>query len=144
MIIKEYNKFVERKVVSFDFDGVLHISTHPGTIDPVELFDWWKWEPNKPLHKILRQEHKAGNKIIIVTARNDWMKWMQDAIWTFCKKYNLPVDELVFTENLPKRRFLINKNVIRHYDDNFDMRYELDGTDIEFVYVYKDKIMRMK
>jgi len=140
MIITEYNKFSERKVVSFDFDGVLHISTHPGTLDPIELFDYWEWEPNKPLHKILRREHKSGHKIIIVTARTDFKGWMSKSLWSFVEKFHLPVDDIIFTDLLPKKPILLNKKVIRHYDDKFDMIYELEGTGIEFVYVYKDKI----
>jgi len=34
--------------------------------------------------------------------------------------------------------------VIRHYDDNISLKYELKNTNIEFVYVYKDKIILTK
>ena len=54
------------------------------------------------------------------------------------------IDELVFTYNLSKKKILLEKKVIRHYDDNINLKYELKNTNIEFIYVYKDKIILTK
>ena len=144
-MITEYNIFSsDRTTVSFDFDGVLHTSTDPGTLDPTELFNWWEWEPAKNIHEILRKEYRSGHKIIIVTSRNEILNWMRRSIMEFVKEYNLPIDELVFTYNLSKKKILLEKKVIRHYDDNINLKYELKNTNIEFVYVYKDKIILTK
>ena len=106
MIIKEYKKFIG--VVSFDFDGVLHTSMIPGTLHPLNFHLPNTWKPNLKLHDILRQEQKT-HKVIIVTARDTWNK---PEIKEFLDMWNLPVDEIITTDNRPKLDYLINKNEI--------------------------------
>lgn len=152
MFITEYNRFVDRKCVSFDFDGVLHTDVIPGTIHPIDYGTKMDWTPNKTIHRILRSEHRAGNKIIVVSARGyelfDWSNMNRDVIdmkeimWKFLDRYKLPVDDIILTDGHKKIQFLIQLNVIRHYDDNFEMEDELKNTNIEFVYVQKDKIIK--
>lgn len=138
MIIKEYREF--RGVISFDFDGVLHTSMIPGTLHPINFFDPDSWEPNFKLHDLLRKEADS-HKVIIVTARDTWNKRQIEA---FLNKWNLPVDEIITTDNKPKKSFLINNDVIRHYDDNPRLRTELAGTGIEFMLVHGDKIEKIQ
>jgi hypothetical protein len=138
MIITEYKKF--RGTVSFDFDGVLHTSMVPGTLHPINFSEPNSWVPNLKLHDLLRQEKKL-HKVIITTARDTWNK---PKIEKFLKKWNLPVDEIITTDNKPKKPYLIANNVIRHYDDNLNLIQELKGTGIEFILVKNDKIKNFK
>lgn len=139
MIITEYKKF--RGVVSFDFDGVLHTSMIPGTLHPIGFKNPDDWIPNLKLHDILRKEQKT-NKVIIVTARDTWNK---PQIEQFLKKWNLNVDEIITTDNRPKKYFLLRNNVVKHYDDNPELKRQLEGTGIELAFVYDtDKIKKFK
>ena len=143
------NKFSEREVVSFDFDGVLHLSMISGTIEPLDDTNYDTWIPSENIHQVLLNEHKKGNKIIIISSRakffydfeEDKVYNTKDSIKKFLKMYNLPVEDIILTNNYPKKIFLIHNNVIRHYDDNVNLKYDLWNTDIEFVYVYDDEII---
>lgn len=50
--IREHNIFSDRKI-SFDFDGVLHLSMIPRTIEPLDDKNFDTWIPSKNIHKIL-------------------------------------------------------------------------------------------
>ena len=132
-----YKKFNEntKPVVSFDFDGVLHTSMVSGTLHPINFTEPDTWEPNYLMHDILRKEQE-NNRIIIVTARNTWNK---PEIEYFLKKYNLFVDEIITTDEMPKKSFLLSRNAIKHYDDNTDLPKELKGTGIEFILIENGK-----
>lgn len=150
MLITEFNEFTERTCVSFDFDGVLHSDIIPGTIHPIDYGTKIDWTPNKRIHKILRREHKAGNKIIVVSARGlilyDYERrvviQMKDIMQRFMDKYHLPIDEIILTDGREKRKILEDNKVIRHYDDNFEMEDELKNTNIEFVLIQDDVIVK--
>jgi uncharacterized HAD superfamily protein len=137
MIITEYKKF--RGVVSFDFDGVLHTSMIPGTLHPLNFRLPKTCKPNLKLHDILRNEQKT-HKVIIVTARDTWNK---PEIKEFLDMWNLHVDEIITTDNRPKLDYLINNNVIRHYDDNTKMITELKDSGIEFILVDGEKLKKI-
>jgi len=149
-MITEYNKYINRSCVSFDFDGVLHLSTVGDTIHPKNYTEWKTWIPSTKIHRILRSEHKAGNKIVVISARCPWACDGKDEVVLdtyeilndFFKKYHLPVDDIILTCDHPKIEHLIRLKCIRHYDDNYKMEYELEDTNIEFVYVYKDNIVK--
>jgi hypothetical protein len=132
-----YKKFNEnnKPVVSFDFDGVLHLSMIPNTLHPINFTEPDTWEPNYLMHDILRKEQK-NNRIIIVTARDTWNK---PEIEYFIKKYNLSIDEIITTNEMPKKSFLLNHNAIKHYDDNINLLNELKRTGIEFILVKNGK-----
>ena len=149
-MIVEYNKYIKRPCVSFDFDGVLHLSMVKGTIHPLNYDDYKSWIPSIKMHRILRSEHRAGNKIVLISARgkfgwipeDDIVYEMKPVIQKFLKKYHLPVDQIILTSDQPKAQFLKNINTIRHYDDNWNLIYELDeDTHFEFVYVHNDEII---
>lgn len=123
-----YNLFEnERPVVSFDFDGVLHKGVYPGTIHPI--LDPSYWVPFVKMHEKLREEAKTA-KIIVISARND-----DQDIKDYIKRYNLPVEQVIITNNMNKLPFLKRVNAIRHYDDNKQMVNQLHGSGIEFVLV---------
>jgi len=150
MIITNLNEYEKRPVISFDFDGVLHLDVIPGTIHPIDYGTKTDWTPSKNIHKILRKEHRDGNKIVMVSARGfilfdretGKIIQMKDIMKRFIDKYHLPVDEIILTDGRGKRKILTEMGVIRHYDDNFEMEDELKNTDIEFVFVQKDVIIK--
>ena len=131
MIIKEYKNFLNRGVVSFDFDGVLHSSMIPGTLHPVNYTDVGSWAPKHDMIELLNKE-KKNHKVIITTARDTWNK---PHIKKFLELHNISVDDIILTNNQPKRDYLVANNVIRHYDDNAKLEQELEGTGIEFILI---------
>lgn len=119
-----------RPVVSFDFDGVLHTDVYPGTIHPIN------WEnadltPNEEMFRKMREE-AAGNTIVVVTGRDDVDL---NTVWEFIHNHRLPVTQVYTTNNRQKLPVLKHLGVIRHYDDNPMMAYELDDSGIEFILV---------
>lgn len=126
-----FKDFVNKPVVSFDFDGVLHKSIIPGTTHPESYWTWQEWEPYLEVHKILKQE-SLENRIIVVSRRS---RPHQDAMWAFIKHYNLPVEKIYTTDDKSKKPFLVKLGVIRHYDDDYRLEEELEGTNIELIYV---------
>jgi hydroxymethylpyrimidine/phosphomethylpyrimidine kinase len=106
----------------------------PGTLYPKNFHLPNTWAPNLKLHDILRNEQKT-HKVIIVTARDTWNK---PEIKEFLDMWNLPVDEIITTDNQPKLSYLIENNAIRHYDDNPKMIAELKDSGIEFILVEGD------
>lgn len=121
---------LNKSVVSFDFDGVLHSDVYPGTIHPID-FHTTDLNPRLDMFSVVKQE-SIKNKIIVVSARHSYMKRYMDE---FIINYNLPISETYVTKGLPKKPLLLKLNVIRHYDDNIKMKKELRGSGIEFVYV---------
>ena len=104
-----------RGLVSFDFDGVLHTSMHPGTIHP-DNWDSGDLPPRKKYIKILKEEAKQ-NEIIIVSAR---CQDDEENIWEFVNINKLPVKDVITTCMAPKVPILIEMGAIRHYDDDIE------------------------
>lgn len=140
MIIKKYTEFllehwIERKkdlgwnTVSFDFDGCLHRSMVPGTIDPISFSDYRQWEPIKKVHKKVLEEAANGHDVVICTHRP---KEHNKYIWEFVQKYKLPIERII---NVPwpisKSRYLEENEIFRHYDDNSSLEF-LPQRGIEF------------
>ena len=109
--------------VSFDFDGVLHVSMNPNSIHP-KIWSWVDGEDERPqprmeYHKILKKEAQT-NPIIITTSRCEESRIdIQD----FIDFYQLPVREIYLTCMEPKIRLFKELTrqgikVIRHYDDD--------------------------
>ena len=72
------------------------------------------------------------NKVVVVSRRDTSSK---KSMWDFVHHYRLPIDEIYTTDNGPKREILIELGAIRHYDDDPRMKYELKGTNCEFIFV---------
>src|SRR3989304_7130271 len=86
-----------------------------------------KWVPVGKMHERLRGEAKKA-KIIVISARNE-----DQDIKDYVKRYNLPVEEVIITNNMNKLPYLKRANVIKHYDDNKEMVTQLHGSGIEMV-----------
>lgn len=129
----KFSRFLENKnqIISFDFDGVLHVSLHQGTTHPVDYFNWQEWQPYYKMHKVLKRE-SLSNTIVIVTAR---CENMEEPMWDFIQYYELPVQKIYTTCDGPKWPTLEKIGAIKHYDDSPKIARELNGKPIEFIFV---------
>lgn len=119
----------ERQVISYDFDGCMHVSVVGH--DPINFTDADSWEPFTEMHDQLREDAK-NHKIIIVTARPpETNVYVQE----FLDKYKLPVEEIYATNNWPKTPLLLELGAIKHYDDNDALINPLKAAGIEFILV---------
>lgn len=115
---------MERPIISYDFDGVLHKSVLG--IHPISFYDHTKWTPFLEMHDLLRQDAIHAD-IVVVTARpNDVVG--NNAIMAFLKKYDLPVTKVYYTDNKSKREILEEIKAVCHYDDSIvtiyrDLKY---------------------
>jgi len=100
-------------VVSFDFDGVMHLDVDEGG-HPFDYFDE-DAKPNEIMIKRMHEEHRAGHDIWIVSARNEGR--MTRTIWHFIEKHDLPVIGVIGTSGGDKTDDLKAIGAIRHYDD---------------------------
>jgi len=127
--IKQFKIFENdsRPVISYDFDGVLHKSVNG--LDPIDFFDYESWVPFDKYHDKMREDAKT-HRIVVVTARDNGE--MTDAAWDFVKLYDLPVDDVIGTDDEPKYDVLKNIGAVKHYDDNPKMGPELKRLGIEF------------
>lgn len=129
MNFKTWLEQYQQPVVSFDFDGVLHCDIIPGTNHPI---NFWSADltPYPAMIEKLKEEAR-NNKVIIVTARDYGDKVPS----LFVKNHNLPVSNVFCTDNGPKLATLQREKAIRHYDDSLRVKSELEGSNIEFVFV---------
>lgn len=119
----------ERPIISYDFDGCLHVSVEGH--DPINFTEPDSWEPFTEMHEQLKSDAKE-HKIIICTARpHDAAIYVKE----FCDMYNLPVEEIITTDNWPKAPYLIDAGAIKHYDDYEKNGKALKEAGIEFVLV---------
>lgn len=131
--LKLYENFVQ-PIISYDFDGVLHTSVKG--IHPIDMTDYDSWEPFVKMHEQLKKD-ALNNKIVIVTARPP-LSDVKNAVQKFLAKYDLPVEEIYYTDDEPKIDVLKQMGAVKHYDDNPDMFDELRGSGIEFEFVKPD------
>lgn len=127
---KQDNKTNEdnRPIISYDFDGTLHLDVVG--YDPISLTDWSNWKPFTEMFVQMKKDAK-NHKIVITTARP---KEFNKYVWDFIHKYNLPVEEVIATNNKDKAPYLKKMGVIKHYDDK-NISDSLKGTGIHFVLV---------
>ena len=124
----------QRKVVSFDFDGVIHLDVdYNGSPYDYESGDM---EPHDDIIKIMRQE-AVDHDIIIVTARGEESK---ELIEDYVKKHKLPVQEVICTNMWKKSDYLSQFDVVRHYDDNPHVWKDLKDNGIPYVKVVNGEI----
>lgn len=128
--LKDYKLFESNKpVISYDFDGCLHTSV--SGYDPISFIDVDEWVPFTEIHDQMRKDAK-NHKIVITTARPPITN---EYVWEFVKKYNLPVEEIYATDNMPKAPVLKKMGAIKHYDDHVKLIEPLREAGIEFVLV---------
>ena len=90
---------LNKPIITYDFDGVLHKSMKPvKQTGPINYTEWNKWIPFKEMHQCLREDSK-NNRIIIVTKRYQKHK---PYVKKFIEKFNLPVSEIICTDMKPK------------------------------------------
>jgi len=128
-----FRKFIEANqfLFSFDFDGVLHTSMVPGTIHPLNYDKWETWKPYKAMHNQMRKDAQIADIIVVSSRHPD----DEDVMWKFIRAYNLPVEQIHCTNMEPKLPILQNAGAVRHYDDNPNLKRELEGSGIEFILV---------
>lgn len=119
------------KIISYDFDGVLHKSV--SGIHPYDMLDYESWEPFYEMHNQMRKD-SAEATIVVVTARTP-LHLVKNAVNRFIEMYELPVSEVYYTDNMPKRQLLEDIGAVKHYDDNPRMAHEMSGSSCEFVLV---------
>ena len=134
--MKTFEEFSNRKIISFDFDGVLHKSIIKGTFHPIDYWDFDNLIPNYTVIEKVFEEYHKGNKIIVVSSRCNFENLIKTGISEFIKKYNLPIKDIYLTDDKPKIPLLENLGVSKHYDDNYMMINNFCGSNIEFVLVY--------
>ena len=128
--ITEYKLFEDFKpVISYDFDGVLHVSV--AGIHPLDFTSPELWEPFTEMMLQLKEDAKE-HKIVVVTARPPSTDVY---VWEFIKNNNLPVEQIYATDDEPKTPVLIKIGAIKHYDDNKALAAPLKAAGIEFVLV---------
>jgi hypothetical protein len=136
IIMKKLSNLYEpifNKVVSFDFDGVLHKSIIKGTIHPKYYNDYDNFEPNKELIDKINYLSKT-HTIIVVTSRQNYEV---SNIWKFIRNNNINIHD-VFTTNgdiVKKSYILKNVKALTHYDDNIQLKSDIEsvGTIFNFV-----------
>lgn len=125
-----FKEFTNQSVVSFDFDGVMHIDVIPGTHHPINMHDL-NPTPHLEMHEKVRNEAKK-HRVVIVTKRNEEDT---DPVRHLIKRYDLPIKEVHATNNTHKLGTLLQLGVIRHYDDDGKMKDVLEEHNIEFIHV---------
>jgi len=126
-------------IATFDFDNTLAFS-HWGE----EEDDWVFDGPNQEIINTLRDYHREGTKVYIITSRykevkdedGNWysfhprtkpskkyFKGYQMPVWNFVQKYGLPIEDVIFTNGEIKSKAedgLIEIGSEIHYDDDID------------------------
>lgn len=115
-------------VIAYDFDGTLHLSvTKDG--HPLNYFaNVSTLIPNIPMMDQMKRDSE-NNTIIVVSARD---YGDEKYIESFCQLYKLPVSGVYCTNDNSKLNTLLDLNVSKIYDDNLNVKRDIEETDIEF------------
>lgn len=127
--IKLYENF-NKPIVSFDFDGTLHVSVD-GRGHPINFDKPDSWVPFTEVFEFVKKEAET-NIIICVSGRDEWMK---PGMEQFINMHQLPIEAIYVTNDRPKTETLEKLKAIKHYDDIAKTGELLIGTGIEFVKV---------
>ena len=132
----------KQKIVSFDVDGTLIKYTFNKTRNHIFAGQ----EPNHEIINILKNHVAGGDKVIIVTSRNKFDDESTDeetsvfiSVKDFCKKYDIVVDSINYTNGHLKAEMLKNLNVDLHYDDNDEEIYWAREAGILAIHITDDK-----
>ena len=102
---------MNNKVLTCDFDDTLAVTQNGA----------WSGETLVPIPRIIdfiKQKHKEGHEIHIVTFRN-WQN--KKEVESFCKGYQIPAKSIVCTEGTNKIPFLKELNSELHIDDSVEV-----------------------
>lgn len=120
----------EPKTITFDFDNTI-MMTRPDE-------DWGQVVdgPNKDVIKIMRHHKEMGDQVIVVTSRmkrNETNQFYDPdhpaympSVAEYLEKYNIEVDQILFTDGDLKAETLERINSELHFDDDED---ELNAAD---------------
>jgi hypothetical protein len=106
-----------KKVITVDFDDTLFE-------DPAyKIGNLWapssaSVEPIKRIHDFVREKHKEGFEIHVVTFR---MPEYISECWELIKLYELPITSVVSTEGRSKTQSLLNLKSTLHIDDSVEV-----------------------
>jgi len=100
-----------KKVITVDFDDTL-VVTEDGAWYSTNLV------PIPRIIKYIKEEHKKGSELHIVTFRN-WQN--KKEVESFCKAHQIPVKSIVCTEGTNKVPFLKQLNSELHIDDSVEV-----------------------
>ena len=99
------------RVITVDFDDTLAVTQNGA----------WNSETLVPVPRVIdfiKQKHKEGHEIHIVTFRN-WQN--KKEVESFCKGYQIPVKSIVCTEGTNKVPFLKQLKSNLHIDDSVEV-----------------------
>ncbi len=122
-------------IISFDFDGTLCWVNKSN----ISIF-----RRNIKVFNIFKKHVKNNDQIIIVTFRNPEneteelkIKEKRVLINDYLKKFDIKVDDIIFTNHSPKLPYLIKYQVNIHYDDCEETIESLKNTKIKGVLIEK-------
>ena len=126
---------LKNMIVSFDFDG---------TLCWVNKKDISIFRRNIKVFNIFKKHQEQKDTLIIVTFRNiknetEEMKIKENRVLLleFLDKFNLKVNNIIYTNHKPKKPYLLKNKVSIHYDDCFETIKSLEGTAIKGVLIKK-------
>jgi FMN phosphatase YigB (HAD superfamily) len=112
----------EPRTITFDFDDTIMM------LRPSE--DWGSVVdgPNKKIINLMKKHKKMGDRVIIVTSRLQNREtggpWEEEhpaympSVQEYIDKYNLPVEQVVFTNGDLKAQHLLKLRSDLHFDDD--------------------------
>jgi hypothetical protein len=100
-----------KKVITVDFDDTL-VVTEDGAWYSTNLV------PIPRIIEYIKEEHKKGSELHIVTFRN-WQN--KKEVESFCKAHQIPVKSIVCTEGTNKVPFLKQLKSELHIDDSVEV-----------------------
>lgn len=119
-----------RQTVTVDFDNVLAFESVQDT--GWIVFGTGVLKPIKPIHDLVREKHREGFDIHVVTFRET--KDVEE-VKTFIKEYNLPIKVVHNTASKSKTPILKKLNSTLHIDDSLSVCMGAASAGIKCIFV---------
>jgi sugar phosphate isomerase/epimerase len=100
-----------KKILTVDFDDTLAKSSYHASFDEYTL------EPITRIIDFVKEKHKEGWEIHIVTFRHPQHK---KEVEDFCKDYEIPITSVICTSSNPKTDTLLKLKSDLHIDDHVE------------------------
>jgi len=100
-----------KKILTVDFDDTLAKSSYLASFDECVL------EPIQRIIEFVKDKHKAGWEVHIVTFRHPQHK---KEVEDFCKDYEIPASSVICTSSNPKTDALLKLKSDLHIDDHLE------------------------